>query len=274
MSGPLIAILQNVEFETVAEAVRGVPFITEQNTRYLYDLIINEQYEQPLELGFAHGVASCFIAAALDELGTGHLTTVDLLSAQEWQQPSIEELLDRIGLRDRVTIVREDTGYNWFLHREIAARSHDNVCDPHFDFCIVDGPKNWTIDGAAFFMVDKLLRPGGVIVFDDVDWTYDWAAGHSDETDGVRHEDLSEEELRTPQIRAVAELLVMQHPSYGEFVFTDGDWFLARKLADANEVARTVRIEYITPPGQFIRKGFSVLRRRFVQSEFSRKLGI
>ena len=50
-------------------------------------------------------------------------------------------------------------------------------------------------------MVDKLLCPEGVTIFDDVDWSYDWATGRSDATDGVRHSDLSESELRTPQIR-------------------------------------------------------------------------
>jgi hypothetical protein len=34
-----------------------------------------------------------------------------------------------------------------------------------------NGPKNWTIDGAAFFMADKLMKAGGWIIFDDYDWT-------------------------------------------------------------------------------------------------------
>ena len=29
-------------------------------------------------------------------------------------------------------------------------------------------------------MVDKLLCPEGVTIFDDVDWSYDWATGRSD----------------------------------------------------------------------------------------------
>ena len=60
------------------------------------------------------------------------------------------------------------------------------------------------------------------MIFDDVDWTYRKSArGGRVETDGVRHDELSTEERNTPHIREVCELLVMQHPDYVEFTFTD-----------------------------------------------------
>ena len=84
-----------MDFETVRELTAGIPFILPENARQLYDLVLQEELADCLELGFAHGVGSCFIAAALDELGRGHLTSVDLLAGQEWQTPNIEELLAR-----------------------------------------------------------------------------------------------------------------------------------------------------------------------------------
>lgn len=87
---------------------------------------------------------------------------MDIESAREWQKPSIEELLQRVGLPQYVEIHRERTGYNWYLQKLIAQRSENdlNICEPIFDLCIIDGPKNWTIDSSAFFLVDKLLKPG------------------------------------------------------------------------------------------------------------------
>jgi len=198
-----------VEFERVRELTEGIPFIKVENARRLYDLVLQDELEDCLELGFAHGVGSCYIAAALDELGRGHLTSVDLVSAQPWQQPSIEELLERCGLRDRVTVVREHTGYNWFLRTLLREHTVDGVCAPSFDLCIIDGPKHWTIDGFAFFLADKLLRPNAAIVFDDVDYTYaTWHDEHGDAPlDGVNGTTMSHDELHTPHVREIAELL-------------------------------------------------------------------
>ena len=44
---------------------------------------------------------------------------------------------------------------------------------PKFDFCYIDGGHNWSDTGFAFFLVDRLLKSNGIIVFDDLDWTYD-----------------------------------------------------------------------------------------------------
>jgi hypothetical protein len=38
-----------------------------------------------------------------------------------------------------------------------------------------------------------------------------------DATDGVTHRELSSDELRTPAVREIFELLVKQHPAYAEF---------------------------------------------------------
>jgi predicted O-methyltransferase YrrM len=68
-----------MKFETAYQVLKGIPFISEENAKELYDFIIKNELRDCLELGFAHGVASCYIAAAIDELGGGKLTSVDLL---------------------------------------------------------------------------------------------------------------------------------------------------------------------------------------------------
>ncbi len=192
----------------------------------LYEFLLKERPAACLELGFAHGVSSCYIAAALDEVGVGHLTSVDLASSR-LREPTIEELLERTGLGDRVTVVREPTSYTWFLKKEIEHSTTGNVCTPVYDFCFVDGAKNWTIDGFAFFLVDKLLRQGGWVLFDDLNWNY--ASTGKAESDGISLREMSDEELRTPHIALVFELLVKQHPSYGELRVQDDHWAWAHK---------------------------------------------
>jgi predicted O-methyltransferase YrrM len=155
--------------------IESIPYTSPEKGRLFYDFVLEHKPDQCLELGFAHGTSSGYFAAALDEVGTeGHLTAVDLDLGGEaaFDDPDIEEVFDRLGLRDRLTVVRENTSYTWFLKKKIEERSADYVCEPVYDFCFLDGSKNWTIDGFAFFLVDKLLRGEGWLLFDDYDWTY------------------------------------------------------------------------------------------------------
>lgn len=231
-----------MKFEDIHARVGHIPYIAPRDARHLYDMILKERPEHILELGIAHGTATCIMAAALHELGRGTVTAVDLIEVADAFRPSAEEQLAETGLEGYARVVRMQTGYNWFLHDEIAANTRNGICTPCYDLCIIDGPKNWTIDGAAFFMADKLLRPNGWMVFDDYGWTHDSVSGLRDATDGIAHRDLSREERSTPHIREVFELLVRQHPDYGEFVrFEDGDWAMARKTASGT---KTYTLQY------------------------------
>ncbi len=251
-----------MKFEDIAARVGHVPFITRDNARYLYELVLKERLCDVLELGIAHGTATCFIAAALDELGRGQVTAVDLEQMADHFQPSAEQQLAATGLGKYAQIVRMQSGYSWYLHDAIREQSKDDVCSPCFDLCVIDGPKNWTIDGGAFFLVDKLLRPGGYIIFDDYHWTY--GSRQRAATDGITHRELSQVERETPHIREVFELLVKQHPHYGHFELRVGaDWAIARK---SSEQPKTYRVHYELSAKDLVAKAALRVLRRFTGS--------
>jgi predicted O-methyltransferase YrrM len=235
-----------VKFEEVKNLVAGVPYMSARRGKILYDFILNEERQDCLELGFAHGVSSCYIAAALDELGAGHLTAVDLEAGREWQQPCIEDLLAKTGLESYVTVVRERTSYTWFLKKMLEA--HRDAPEI-YDFCFIDGPKNWTIDGFAFFVVDKLLRQDGWVLFDDYDWSYegisDWHVAKFEET-GVMVSQMGPEQRAVPHVSLIFELLVMTHPHYADFKVQDNAWAWAHKTSDTS-APRTLAIEDTAP---------------------------
>jgi predicted O-methyltransferase YrrM len=217
--------------------VGEVPFIPKRNAHFLYDLILEDRLTNILELGIAHGKATCVMAAALQELGLGSITAVDLITAKDIFVPSAEEQLVKTGLTEFAKVIRMQTGYTWFLHDDIVRNTKDNVCNEVYDLCIIDGPKNWTIDGAAFFFADKLLRKNGWIIFDDYKWSYASRSDRRDSTDGITHRHLSKDEQEIPQIRDVFELLVKQHPNYGDLrLFADDDWAAARKTMTDKKV--------------------------------------
>jgi len=209
-------------FEQVAAAVAGIPFMSPEQGRVIHEHVRSTHARDVLELGTAHGVGAAYLAS-----GGARVTTVDFAGAA--YDPSPEATLARAGVADVVTIVREYSSYTWWLKEQVAARSDasGNV-EPAYDFVYLDGAKNWTIDGLAVVLAEKLLRPGGWLLLDDLDWTYAQDPGR-EATDGIVHRELSEPERTQPHLRAVFELIVAQHPSFTELKVQDEWWGWARK---------------------------------------------
>ncbi|GLR19020.1 class I SAM-dependent methyltransferase [Portibacter lacus] len=220
-----------MKFENIHKRVKNVPFISKTNAKSLYEFIITNKPTNILELGIAHGTASCYIAAALDEIGNGKLTCVDLIEVKDAFIPTIEDQL--LDLSKYVEVHRMQSGYNWFLHNEIKSCSNneENICKTKYDLIIIDGPKNWTIDSSSFFLCDKLLNENGWIIWDDYSWTYADANLRRDITDGISHRSLSKEEQSIPHIKEIFHLLVIQHQNYSNFIIQDdSDWVWANKV--------------------------------------------
>ena len=58
------------------------------------------------------------MAGALDELGRGFITTIDLAKAKEFK-PNIKLLLEDLALSNRVDVYHEPTSYIWRLMKMI-----------------------------------------------------------------------------------------------------------------------------------------------------------
>jgi predicted O-methyltransferase YrrM len=189
----------------------------------IYQHIRETVPDRVLELGTAHGASAAYIAAALQENGKGHLITLDRSGAG--YSPSL--LVGDLKLGEWVTfVVRDDSSYNWFLKEQIAQRSDEaGNCEPLYDFCYLDGAHNWTIDGLAVFLIEKLLKPSGWVLLDDLEWSYAASPSGADLPFA-----LSGSELREPHMRAVFDLLVRQHPNFTHFRVQDGNWGSAAKL--------------------------------------------
>jgi predicted O-methyltransferase YrrM len=226
-----------VKLNDVKKRVNGVHGMTSSQAEVITDVIIKNRFQNILELGFNHGVSTCYMAGALDELGGGKITTIDLLRARD-ANPNVEQLLDDLGLNQYANVFYEPTSYIWRLMRML---EEDSL--PRFDFCYIDGAHNWYTDGFAFFLVDRLLKPGGLIIFDDLDWTYDTSPTLKNKEFVKRK---PQDERTIPQIRQVYELLVKPHPAYTEFKTVD-DWAYARKSSaspDSAEVESRREIVY------------------------------
>lgn len=234
----------------VAAVVGATPYMTQAQGERLADLVRSNQVRAVLELGFAHGVSTCYLAAAVRQEG-GQVVTIDLECVRTLE-PNVEELLEKCGLRSSATVYFEPTSYTWRLMRML-----EEDPTPRFDLCYIDGAHSWFVDGFAFFLVDRLLRPGGWIVFDDLDWTYATSPRLAD-IPTVRA--MPADERETAHIRKVWDLLVKPHPAYGEFR-VEGSWATTRKQLSA--AARVVPVEtvVINAPVTWRAVGGLLLRR-------------
>lgn len=240
-----------MEFDEVAEAVRDVPFMRVDQGRRIYEHVRAQRPRQILELGTAHGVSAAYMAAALDANGTGHLTTVDSTRGAAHYQP--DPVIERAGIGHLITMVRtDDSSYNWWLKGQVEGRSDaQGNCLPVYDFCYLDGAHDWTIDGLATLLVEKLLNPGGWLLLDDLDWTYATGMPEHDKR-------MSVAERTQPHVRAIFDLLVKQHPSFTQLRIEDEEWGWARKDPDA---PRRLSIESTRTPGAYV----ALALRRAVQ---------
>ena len=221
-----------MRFEEVAARVEGIPFMAPALGRRVYDHMLSTRPDEVLELGTAHGVSAAYMAAALEANQHGHLTTVDHDGAA--YGPSPEEVLERVGVAHRVTILRQHSSYNWFLKQQVEEASNDaGNTTPRYDFCYLDGAKNFNVDGLAVVLIEKLLRPGGWLLMDDLEWTYEDNPWILPSGDGRPLGPLSDSERTEPHLRAVFELIVKQHPSFSRLRREDEWYGWAQKLPGA-----------------------------------------
>jgi len=249
-----------MKFETVNAAMSTQPWgMTEDQGRLIYDFILRTRPAEIFELGTGIGTSACYMAAALDEFGAGRITTID----RDPELPA--KVRDTFAKADPallrfVEIVTNTNSYNDALLPRIEAQTKDGVCEPCVDFFYMDGAHTWGEDGFAFFLADKLLKPGGWMLFDDMAWTI---ASSPEASARTWFRDMSAEMRATMQVLKVFDLLVAQHPSYDNLVKV-GDWGWAQKKAagsvpEANAAKSlytqpTLKEEVFTVAGKVVRR--------------------
>jgi predicted O-methyltransferase YrrM len=219
-----------MKFKQVYDMVGHLPCTEESQCRLLYDWIMEARPAECLELGFLYGKTSCVIAAALQEIGTGHLTSMDMEGVKHHQgNPNILENLKKTGLQDYVTPVFSPISYTWELKKQIETHSANGRCQPFLDFIFLDGAHLWEPDVCAFFLAMKLLKPGGWFLFDDYLFTIEKSDWWSREP---QMKDKPDEYRKESQVERLVTLVVSQHPDIESVTIRD-NWVWARKRPDA-----------------------------------------
>ena len=83
-----------MKFNKIQNILALIPYTSPSKGKIFYDHILKYKPKKCLELGFANGTSVCYMAAAIDELGRGSITAVDLEKSY-FMEPNIENLIYR-----------------------------------------------------------------------------------------------------------------------------------------------------------------------------------
>lgn len=220
------------KLNAVKESFGDLEYMQHREAEFMRDFIVKHDSRDILEIGFYHGKSSAYFAAILEDLGRGHLVTIDLETARQ-REPNIEQVLSSLELAHRVTPVFVERSYTWEMAKMIRAQPR-----PLFDLCYFDGGHTWDGTGFGFVLVDMLLRPGGWIIFDDLEWTIDNATREMRNVPKSWRV-CSPDERATAAVGLVFQFLV-PHLGYEKMrIVNGGRWGIARKpLEESGESSR------------------------------------
>lgn len=98
--------------------------------------------------------------------------------------------------------------YNWSLMRVLKQHT-----EPIYDYVYLDGAHTWNIDALAFLLIDRLLKVGGYIDFDDYHWSPQKSRAMNPLVTRLM---FTTSQIRESHVRLIVDLLVKRDPRYTE----------------------------------------------------------
>jgi predicted O-methyltransferase YrrM len=183
----------------------------EHALKLVAELLEREQQPVICEVGIGIGATTAAICRLLANRGTYHL--FDYASRLDDLKPD----LDALGFTNVVyqgNTQRKLDSYNWALARMLQARRAAEGPVPLFDFVFLDGAHAFHHDAPATLLLKELLKPGGVILFDDYDWSFAISPTLNPSVYPATREAYSDEQIETPHVRLICDLFMDHDPDY------------------------------------------------------------
>jgi predicted O-methyltransferase YrrM len=136
--------------------------ISETEGEFIQSLVRSHKPRVSLEVGCAFGISSLYICEALKSIDAERHIVIDPRQndVDQWQGIGLLNL-QRAGFSDLVEFHAEPS---YECLPKLLARGQ------RIDFAFIDGVHNFDYVLVDFFMIDKMLNVGGVVVFDDYSW--------------------------------------------------------------------------------------------------------
>jgi len=132
--------------------------ISQEEGNFLQEIIRTARPQVSLEVGCAYGISSLFICEALREVNARKHIIIDPNQHSAWKGIGLANLR-RAGYADLIDF-HEALSYQYLSHLTEERAT--------IDFAFIDGMHTFDYVLVDFFLVDKLLKPGGIVVLDDL----------------------------------------------------------------------------------------------------------
>jgi predicted O-methyltransferase YrrM len=135
-----------------------VSAVTLESGALLYDFIRAHQPRRTLETGMAFGMSTLFICQALEDNAAGCHAAIDPFQESEFKS---------IGV---LNVERAHLSHRFQLYQASSDAVLPRLCaeGQTLDFAFVDGWHLFDFTLVDFYYIDKLLRVGGHVAFDDL----------------------------------------------------------------------------------------------------------
>jgi predicted O-methyltransferase YrrM len=134
--------------------------ISQKEGEFIQEMIRSVRPQVSLEVGCAYGVSSLYICEALREVGADKHIVIDPYQHSWWEDIGLANLR-RAGYADIIDF-HEVASYQY-----LSRLTEEHV---KIDLAFIDGQHTFDYVLVDFFLIDKLLRPGGIIIFDDLSY--------------------------------------------------------------------------------------------------------
>jgi predicted O-methyltransferase YrrM len=204
--------------------------------RILYEFIVANHLSGGLELRSSPGISTVYLAGAIEALGAGMLRSVCQKMPQQ-DSYDIRAALQRTGLERFVALYEESSSYSWRMMKFLQEDHFEQ-----YDFCLIDGGQTWAGVGFACCLAERILKPDGWILLDNIDFSFRESRVKNKKWVTSKQED----EQTTHQVQCVFELLLQQNPAFGAFL-RRGPLALAKKRRAvwSSELRAQNRVEVI-----------------------------
>jgi predicted O-methyltransferase YrrM len=141
-----------------ARAGAGIGGCSVAQGRALYELVIAERASTVLEIGLGHGISAMYIGCALLGATARHHVALDPNQTSGFDRRGLRNLASA-GVLDAVRFIEEPS------HAALPELEREGFA---CDFAFLDGGHLFDHTMLELFYCDRMLRPGGLLVFDDM----------------------------------------------------------------------------------------------------------
>lgn len=144
------------------EIVGDIPYTHQHVCNLLYRLILLLNHQNIIEISCGYGKATAYLSAAAKEC-RGNVFSVDV-SAPTWNGNTVKDILKTLELQ-HICNVELNCDARWYLLDLFSTKPGCWI-----DLAYIDSSHTVEVDSFVALSVWTHLRPGGIIIFDDLDW--------------------------------------------------------------------------------------------------------